>query len=739
MADETPKKDIGQPQEHDLPLDTQLLSDAVIELNISRKNVAIYPPGHIQITKSIDRAFAILTRMLEMRPEMTLGIAKDTLLVGRDYLDRKNPVYRDLALALNQQGIAAVTFVSGLEREELVQFHRILTTKPEEVRSAGGIDAVLASTNITHIGILSIDYRSFHVTEEEEITKPAAKSPRSAESDLWQDFVSLLSQGALAGPNEGAPLVQTDDVDPAELARMLNERRINPSSAVQSYARVISEHVREKTREQSKTLSTFNALLKDLHPDLRKQFLSVAFDRASNGPAGAAAEVIGGFTDDMIIEMLSLASTEGREISPTLTGLVSKLASTGSDPFPNGERGERSVGPGVSVSPIESEKLQKLFDRERYETYVSKDYDAMLRQMTKNSVAVRPDFPLADHLATLDDRHLDFQIGRALIAFIEEDIDEEDYREFSAKLIGFVPDFLETGNFETLFDISETLRRHAAEKPAAGIRAIAEEARRTFTDPGFIAKALEAFESWMRDKGQEAAGLIHSLGPDVVPGLMDIFSRDETPGGRRILMNLLCLFGEPALHEAYKRLRDPRAYFVRNLLIFIRRAGTVTSMPHIKPLLRHQDLDIRVEALSSLLKFKDPGSTGLLAAAIRSDDLDASSRAIGLAGQYRVTAVTGDVLARIKKVILFEADYQWNEDVIRALGEIGDARALPDLEKLARAGLSLYPQALMRMKETLYESLGRYPRESITGLLRIGERLGSDKIKRSCKKLAERP
>ena len=102
-----------QPAERDVPIDTRLLSDAVIELNISRKNVSIYPPGHIQITKSIDRAYEVLIKLFEIRQEMTLGVAKDTLFVGQDYLDQRNPVYRDFALSMNQQGIAAVTFMRG--------------------------------------------------------------------------------------------------------------------------------------------------------------------------------------------------------------------------------------------------------------------------------------------------------------------------------------------------------------------------------------------------------------------------------------------------------------------------------------------------------------------------------------------------------------------------------------------------------------------------------------------------
>jgi hypothetical protein len=103
-----------------------------------------------------------------------------------------------------------------------------------------------------------------------------------------------------------------------------------------------------------------------------------------------------------------------------------------------------------------------------------------------------------------------------------------------------------------------------------------------------------------------------------------------------------------------------------------------------------------------------------------------------------VHEVTEDVLSRLKRVILFETDYAVNEEIISAVGEIGDARAIPDLEKLARASWSLYPQRLMRMKELLFESLGRYPQKSIANLLKIGEQLNSDKIRSACRKLMER-
>jgi hypothetical protein len=147
---------------------------------------------------------------------------------------------------------------------------------------------------------------------------------------------------------------------------------------------------------------------------------------------------------------------------------------------------------------------------------------------------------------------------------------------------------------------------------------------------------------------------------------------------------------------------------------------------------------VRLEALSAFLKFKGPGAINLLRNAIHDKDPDFASQAVALAGHYRIPDVVGDVLSKIKRVILFETDYAENEEIIKVLGNIGDARAVPELEKLAGATWSLYPSSLMHMKETIYASLARYPREKIAGLLRMGEKLNSDTIRTICSQLMEK-
>jgi HEAT repeat protein len=772
----TPQQKPPQTAEREIPLDTKLLSDAVIELNISRKNVSIYPPGHIQITKSIDRAYEVLVKLFEIRQEMTLGVAKDTLFVGQDYLDQRNPVYRDFALSMNQQGIAAVTFIRGLDRDEMVRFHRIISSKPDEITAMGGIAKVVENAGIPNIRVMAIDYGSFHLTEEKEIfksqPKPGEKPGDKPGAGVWQDFVSLLSSGALATSGEGVSLKDSSQIDPAELAKLLNEHKLDSGAAVQSYDRIISSYVRtsaekkQLTQEQSQTIANLNNLLKDLHPDIRKQFLSTAFKNVSeNAASPGSEEVLGGLGDDMIIDMLRQASSEGREISPTLTGLLGKLASVrdkatsakpgggtvqsrkagggsvvgASSGTGTGSSAEGKAGAGPEILP---EHMAKLFDREKYEGYVEKEYDDILKNVSGRAetmaATAKDRFPVEEYIKELDDQHLDFQIGRAVLAFMEENIDEEDYREFSKKLVAIVPDMLVSGHFPLLLDTLQTLRWHLSDKKSEAIRACAAEALKVFWEPAFIEKSLEAFETWSRTRGKDSQAFMLALGPILVPGLLEIYSYDTAPGGRRVLFDLLCTFGKDTVAEAVKRLGDPRAYYVRNLLMLIRRAGTPAVTAEVKPLLKHADPKVRLDALAVLLRFKDPAAVGVLRQEITSKDPDVSSAAVLLAGQFRVADVVEDILPLIKRTILFETDYGVNEEIIRALGEIGDARAIHDLEKLAKAGWSLYRKSHARMKITLFESLGRYPKESVAELIKIGERSDDDKIRMLCRKLGER-
>ena len=94
-----------------MPLDARLLSNAIIELNIARHILALYSREHQLVQLSLDKAFSILSDLFEVRPQIALAVAKDTLIIDGRQLDQKNAVYREFALALSRMSVALVTFV----------------------------------------------------------------------------------------------------------------------------------------------------------------------------------------------------------------------------------------------------------------------------------------------------------------------------------------------------------------------------------------------------------------------------------------------------------------------------------------------------------------------------------------------------------------------------------------------------------------------------------------------------
>ena len=91
---------------------------------------------------------------------------------------------------------------------------------------------------------------------------------------------------------------------------------------------------------------------------------------------------------------------------------------------------------------------------------------------------------------------------------------------------------------------------------------------------------------------------------------------------------------------------------------------------------------IQMAVLAALLKFGDGWAPYYLRKLIQPDRPEISSRAIAMAGKYRAQDVVPDLLGMLKRHALFKSDFQKNEEIIEALGRIGDRRAVPTLLKV---------------------------------------------------------
>ncbi|MGA1868445.1 MAG: HEAT repeat domain-containing protein [bacterium] len=732
----------------EVPLDTKHLAQALIELNIARKNVLIYPADHIQVKMSNERAHEILIKIFELTPEITLGIAKDTLLVGSGYLDKKNPVYKEFATALSEHGIAGITFYQGIDKEELFFFLNLISRTRENLQSMGGIEKAIEDKGFLHIKIQLLDYSKFHLTEEAEIIKE--KADIKNEAGIWHDFVAHLLTDTLTESEDGLSLRDLKQINPAQLAYFINEYKIDTNAALQSYENIITRHLHEADMKQrmdrrnSPIFEKLNTLMQQLKPELKKQFLATTFKHCSSAKNANQREAfLNHLSQDLVIEMLIEANKRGEEISSSLMALVQKLSQTKDDTDTRLTKKTPDPLPSERAAEERSEELQNLFKQEEYEKYVISEYENLIKYLTNEPrqglFKDRHGFSIDEYLETLEDTCIDARFARILITFMEEeDIQDDEYREFAKKLVRTFPSLIEMGEFTFLLELFATLARHSTEKPRQALRSAAQEALEGFKDSQIVSKAVTCFNKVSHEENKDAHDFIISLGPVVIPYLLQVYASQEFIDEGDIIFKILQGFGHATVDHAKTMLNSSKVGSVQNILFLLRTMGNKELTPYLMPLCKHWDQNIRIEALITLLTFKDPWGIRQLRNAIRSNNPDEYNHAILQAGKYRIRDVAMDLVSLIKRFILFEEYYIKNEKIIKALGQIGDPCALPALEKLARSFFTIHPKSHLKMKAVLFESLYHYPPHTLTTLLAIGKKSNDERIRAACTKLMAR-
>ena len=228
-----------------------------------------------------------------------------------------------------------------------------------------------------------------------------------------------------------------------------------------------------------------NALVGDLHPELKKQLVDVVERQFVFHPDTAfLVEDLQCFPRDIFLEIIDRTNKNHAQISPTLINLLKKMSGIHEAPTSPDRLKEKEFS---------SKDMETLLKREEYEHYVPEEYDRLLKRASEassNGGVDESQFPLQEHLKTLTYEHVDFQICQLLHSLMDERIEEEDYLACSRKLATALPDLLKADRFSFLTTVMETLRRHVRETPSDTIRQKAQFLLRSLTEKGSVAKRL---------------------------------------------------------------------------------------------------------------------------------------------------------------------------------------------------------------------------------------------------------
>ncbi len=694
-----------QPYEHQPDIDTKLLSDFIHELNIARRQLSLYPPGHPQIVDSSTNTLQLFDKLCEFRQSITLGVAPDSLLFNQAWLDEKNPVYRDFAGFLSELGIAALTLYRGLTSEELIRFNQLLRADRATIDDTGGFPELLYQQQIEHIHIATVDYDAFSTSEE---LGDSSQNPEL----LWDDFLQNLLQGTL-DPG-GRKTEFSDRFDPKTIAELLNQqpldKKIDYDQVIDSF---VAHHKQSSQTDLQGTDKRFGSLLQNLNPELRRRFLNSTFRALDRNPQNAPA-LLDGFSPDLLMETLEQQSRNQLNISSRLVDLLGKFST---EQAPNQDHLVKNVGSKLS-DQIAQSRIETLFNEDNTSEYLPDDYQHALQNILDGRVTSSvPDSEAKTLKATLEKQSVERQCCAIIFELLDRRLESELEKALQENLAELSRYFLDTGDFIALRTIflrwSDFLYSSRSNS-----RYLDEKVLAIHTQELFMSEVLVGLQVWGEEKYQEISDYIIEVGEPYCDLLIHFLGEEDQMTHRRIYLKVLIEMGtqvQPMLLEA---IEDERWYLVRNALIILDQQNHKLPLKRLQQLIDHPHPKVRQVVLKILFRQNQATARRLLLKELSSDAPEVLIMAVSLADKCPDTEVVRKLHSILRSDKFSAVELELKQKTLQALARIGDKRSLPELSNLLESSSLIHPKRYRRFRLDIIRTLISYPYKETVPLLR---------------------
>ncbi len=712
-------------QKEKLPLDARLLCDAIIELNISRRNVSLYPKGHPSVQRSIIKAYQYLQKLFELRPSITLAVAKDTLIIDEHYLDKKNPVFKDFALTLSRLNIAYITFNKGLDSEELYSFHKIISTD-KSFNCLKNLKETFNREKIIHIEVGCIDYDAFSFEEgpSEEVTLETKNS-------LWERYIYGLISGSIS---EEEAIEAIKKIPVSEFAEILNN--INEESLKEeTYDRVITTYLKRSSETvfSNEDMKRLLEMINSLRPELRKQFLQSSV-RIIGQDRDKLKKSIEDLSVDTIISMLDSLNKENITIPETLKSILDKFSALEINILKSAGSDESLLLDDIMLSP----EMKEIFQKGEFNKYVSEDYSEEINKVLQTSLKKPPQKESEEILKEFSEPIVYKDLCSLLVELADKKGDtESNLRNYAEKLKQHVNLLIETGQYGDIAAIVTALKNMVDEKDEK-LQSTIKSLLEYFYSDDFIDSLIISIRLIGRLFRNQVFKLVDCYGKHFIPYLLNALIEEESPSTRSFLIALILYFGRDAIEEVVHFLGDNRWFVKRNMIYILSESGYEDVITYVKPYCRHENIKVRIEAIKCLLKYNDPYGKEALKELLYHEDQDIVYQAIILAGAYRVKEVVPDLLRFLKRKGLSGHDLESKIPIVKSLGQIGAPEALKIFKEILLSKSVLFKSSLERLKEEVVRALKNFRYDQVEELVEISLNSKNERISTLAKQLKKR-
>ena len=679
--------------------DSPLLTTFLRQLNISRRQLSLYPAEHQQIQVSAAKTLEILNDLFHSRSHITIGIAPDALYFEQLWLDKNEPSHRDFARFCFALGISSLSFHRGLSAAELIHFCQLLHQQGRQAASSADFSERFQQHGVEHITLIPIDYEAFQ-----------AGTAKTADADqLWADFLSGLQQGVLAFGDPDNP------AEVAATAALLN-REFSGSNRLSgavsgSLSRFVEQQLRASDAAETRvTQKQFSTLFRQLHREARSSFVQGLLQGLEqqqqpapllrNIPASALEEALAGRNPQQI------------RISPRLFDMARQLANS------DASKGATKTRREQESRDIQRARLEVLFREERPEQYMPSQYQTTLAGIPEHAfTAGLPAKQQRTLQHELESQSVEHNLTAILLEMLHSPLDAEQEKAIQHQLLDLSRFFLDSGDFVQLASIYQQWS-HYLYSDQASSDIFTEQVLANHTQPSFINDVLDGFAIWDATMHPHLIDYIATVGECYSEPLIERLGLAPDWDERRRWMTALEALGGSANARIVRALQDERWYLVRNLLIVLSKDLDPPTLKMVQQLSDHPAAQVRQEVIRILFHCNPATANRLLLRELRCSALESRQGALQIAHLSSNPAVLELVHQQLEQEPTNDAALATAELAVQALARAGHRESLPILHRmLNRQGL-LVSRRTRQLQQAIIRNLATFPGESAEKLLR---------------------
>lgn len=552
------------------------LSDFLIEFSIALNKHAMYPGGHPSLEPSARHVLTRLRPLLEGKGSLSLGVARQQLVIEGVATDAKNPVLRDLAGRLHRHHLGAVSLKAGLDVAELQNLLALLSVEADRVEQPLGLGPSEQLRQWAHARLHPVTYERLEMLdeqgEEHRDEEEQQRTTRTRAAQLWIG----LARAALAAEGAGDEPLTTE---PAAVAQAIGEHQRGTAydQVIVGYLLQMADELREGGGETAELRKRVSTLVSQLDGPTLSRLLEMGGDTLQRRKF--LLNATDGMTVDAVIDLVRAASeTDGQTISHSLIRMLQKLA-------------HHADAGGVRREPAEKAVRDQVSELIRGWSLKDPNPDAYRRALqamseTEGAYSVAPEAQFRPEPRRIVETALEVDcmgevVTRALKALVEE------------------------ADFTWLLERLETAEAPRVKDAAWSLLAAPEHVRYIARHEPLDVAALDA--------------VLGRAGPGAAEPLLEVLIESNVGYTRRMLLDRITGLGPEVGRLAVQHLKDEPWYVLRNMLAIL---AAVPERPRGFSALefaQHPDARVRREALNILMSEPATRERGM-ATALADDD-----------------------------------------------------------------------------------------------------------------------